>query len=297
MRHWFIAGLLTITTSAIAQVDDTTTPDAVQKNTSALEDLVGAPLSIDLQVGAWLTRIDGTASNGGPGANFLNFRDGFRSLGLDELAATFRGELTVSSGEWGGRLMGAYGKWSGEANVQGATQWGGQTLTPNTPYDSSLEMSWMGFELLWNPWVAEGDGDRNTLDPLEITLGPNVGVNWLHVDQSLDTNGGTVENTGSWWTVYGGAQLAARVDLRPYTSFLHSMEVGVGGSVGSTVSNGGIFFKVRGGLALNFTPNIGAEVGYRLMEYKDLTQDVGGGRQWDLSPRFPGLFVSLNISF
>ena len=294
MRNWLMTGILALTTSAVAQVDGTTTTtsEAVKKNTSALEDLVGVPLSIDLQVGAWLTRIDGTASNGGPGADFFNFRDGFRSLGLDELAATFRGELTVSSGEWGGRLMGAYGKWSGEANVQRNTQWGGQTLTANTPYDSSLEMSWMGFELLWNPWVAEGDGDRNTLDPLEITLGPNVGVNWLNIDQSLDTNGGTVENSASWWTVYGGAQLSARVDLRPYTSFLHSMEVGVGGSVGSTVSNGGVFWKVRGGLTLNFTPNIGAEVGYRLMEYKDLMDG-----NWELSPRFPGLFVALNISF
>jgi hypothetical protein len=293
MYHWLTsAALLALTATAVAQDPPATPNDSSDTDTkSSLEKLVGAPLTIDIKAGAWLSRIDGTASNG---SNFINFGESTsRSLGIGNLEAAFRGEMTISSGEWGGRLMGAHGKWSGEATVDFATAWGppvaGQPrLQPGQQYDSSLEMSWMGFELLWNPWSPEGDGDRNTLDPLEIIVGPNVGANWLDIKQTLDN----VDTGSSWWTAYGGGQVSARVDLRPYTGILHSMEVDFGASVGSTISNGGYFWKIRGGLTLNFTPNIGAEAGYRIMEYKDLMDG-----NWEISPRFPGLFIALDVRF
>ncbi len=287
MYYWLTSAALLALTATVAAQDPPTTPnDSSSTDTkSSLEKLVGAPLTIDIKAGAWLSRIDGTASNG---PNFMNFGEGFRSLDIGNLEAAFRGEMTISSGEWGGRLMGAHGKWSGEATVPNATVWGTRTLLPGRQYDSSLEMSWMGFELLWNPWSLEGDGDRNTLDPLEIIVGPNIGGNWLDIKQTLDS----VDTGSSWWTAYGGGQVSARVDLRPYTDILHSMEVDFGASVGSTISNGGYFWKIRGGLTLNFTPNIGAEVGYRIMEYKDLKDG-----NWEISPRFPGLFIALDIRF
>jgi opacity protein-like surface antigen len=70
------------------------------------------------------------------------------------------------------------------------------------------------------------------------------------------------------------------------------LTVGVGGSVGGTITDGGMFWKVSGGLGLNITPNFSVNLGYRLMEYKNLTNNT-----WDLSPSFPGLFAGLNISF
>jgi len=241
---------------------------------------------MDLDAGAWLVRAKGEGSNGG---NTLQIGDDTNSsMDLGNLTALFRGELTLSKDPWAVRVMGTHGSWSGTANLAAGTTWGGQALLPGVDYDSSLDMSWLAFEGHWYPIILHGDGRRDTTEPVELLFGPHVGVAWLDIDQSL----AGVDNGASWWSVYGGAELSLDVDLRPFTSFAHGMSIGVGGSVGGTGSDGGLFYKVRGGLTLHITPNFGATVGYRLMEYKNLTDG-----DWDISPSFPGLFVGMNVSF
>jgi opacity protein-like surface antigen len=230
-------------------------------------------------------RAKGTGSNGG---SELEIGDTGSTMGLGNLEALFRGELTISKDVWGVRVMGTHGSWGGDAQVDTATTWGGVPLVPGTTYNSSLDMSWLAFEGHWDAITLKGDGKRHTTDPIDLVFGPHLGVAWLDLDHSL----AGVDNGGNWWSAYGGCDLSMVVDLKPFTNLLHSLTVDVGGSIGGTVSDGGVFWKVGGGLGLNFTPNIGVNVGYRIMEYKGLTDG-----NWDLSPSFPGLFIGLNVSF
>ncbi len=244
------------------------------------------PLRFDLDAGTWLVRLKGEGSNGGETLQFGE--DSNDALDLGNLQGLFRGEMTIARDPWAVRVMGTHGSWSGTAAPTTPATWGGQALTPGNTYASSFDMSWFAMEGHWYPIAWQGDGRRDTLDPVDLRFGPHVGVAWIDVDQSL----GAVSNGASWWSAYGGAELMLDVDLRPFTSLVHSMSVGAGGSIGGTPSQGGLFYKVRGGLTLHVTPNIGATVGYRLMEYKNLRDG-----DWDISPSFPGLFIALNVTF
>ena len=269
-----------ISSVVVAEPDS---PDETQTDFAALGE---APLRMNLDVAAWLVRAKGTASNGG--AELQIGDDTSTSLDLGDLRGLLRGELTLAKDPWAVRIMGTHGSWSGTANLATTTTWGGQTLLSGVNYASSFDMSWMAFEGHWYPVILHGDGRRDTIEPIELLFGPHVGVTWLDLDQSL----AGVDNSASWWTAYGGAELSLAVDLRPFTSMLHGLSVDVGGSVGSTINGGGLFYKVRGGLTLHMTPNVGATVGYRLMEYHGLEDG-----NWNIAPSFPGLFVGVNITF
>ncbi|MDP6480009.1 MAG: hypothetical protein QGI75_08195 [Phycisphaerales bacterium] len=279
MRYVLLASMLVFpATAALSQsTDEQTETDAIA--------LADAPLRFDFHGGAWLVRAKGTGSNGG---SELEIGDTGSTMGLGNLEALFRGELTISKDVWGVRVMGTHGSWGGDAQVDAATTWGGVPLVPGTTYSSSLDMSWLAFEGHWDAITLKGDGKQHTNDPIDLVFGPHIGVAWLDLDHSL----AGVDNSGNWWSVYGGGELSMVIDLKPFTNLLHSLTVDVGGSIGGTMANGGTFWKVGGGLGLNFTPNIGIDVGYRIMEYKNLTDG-----QWDLSPSFPGLFIGLHVTF
>jgi len=253
---------------------------------SSVASTAEAPLRFDLDVAAWLVRLKGDGSNGGATLQFGE--DTSDSMGLGNLEGLFRGELTIGRDPWAVRLMGTSGSWNGTTNLGAGTTWGGQPILAGVDYPASFDMSWLAMEAHWYPTAWLGDGRRDTRDPVDFRFGPHVGVSWIDIDQSL----GSVRNGGVWWTAYGGAELMLDIDLQPYTPLLHSMSVGAGGSIGGAASDGGLFFKVRGGLTLRFTPNIGATVGYRLMEYRNLKDG-----DWDISPSFPGFFLSANVTF
>jgi len=247
-----------------------------------------APLRFDLDAAVWLVRLKGQGSNGGDTLQFGE--DASDSLGLGNLEGLFRGELTVSKNPWAVRIMGTHGSWNGTTTLGPgmSTTWGGQPLTAGVDYAASFDMSWFAMEGHWYPITWLGDGRRDTLDPVDLNFGPHIGVSWIDIQQSV----GSVSNAGVWWTGYVGAELMLDVDLKPFTSLLHSMSIGVGGSVGGAVSDGGLFYKVRGGLTLHITQQMSATAGYRLMEFKNLKDG-----DWDISPSFPGFFIALNVTF
>ena len=282
-----MSGLLTavvvIASMSSIVLAESESPDETQTNFAALGE---TPLRMNLDVGAWLVRAKGTASN--RGAELQMGDDTSSSLDLGNLRGLLRGELTLAKDPWAVRIMGTHGSWSGTANLANTTTWGGQTLTSGVDYDSSFDMSWMAVEGHWYPVILFGDGRRDTVEPVEFLFGPHVGVTWLDLDQSL----AGVDNSASWWTAYAGADVLLDIDLRPFTSLLHGVSVDFGGSVGKTISGGGLFYKVRAGMTLHITPNVGATIGYRLMEYHGLEDG-----SWNIAPSFPGLFVGANVTF
>jgi len=281
MRHLILAGILTLTAGQATAKD----PSAGDLDASEAIAMAEAPLRMDFHVGTWLVRAKGTGSNGG---SELEIGDTGSTMGLGNLEALLRGELTIGKGEWSVRAMGTHGSWSGDGQVDSVTTWGGVPLVPGTNYASSLDMTWLAFEVHWDHLTLQGDGKRHTTDPIDLIFGPHIGVAWLDLDQSL----AGVHNSGNWWSLYGGGELSMIIDLRPFTDLVRSMSVDIGASIGHTMADGGWFWKINGGLGLHFTPNIGVNVGYRIMEYKNLTAN-----SVELSPSFPGLFIGLNVNF
>ncbi len=278
---------LTLVGSAHATPD--TDPRGDASDTPPAHDFAAmgtAPLRMDLDVGAWIVRAKGTAQNGG--AELQLGDDSDDALGLGDLRGLFRGALTLSRDSWAVRLIGTHGSWGGTATLTNPTTWGGVPLAAGVPLESSLDMSWFAIEGHWRAHPFIGDGRSDTPEPVELVIGPHLGAAWIDLDQSL----AGIDTGSSWWTVYGGGELRLDVDLRPFTSLVHAMSVDIGGSIGGTAGDGGLFYKVGGGLTLHFTPNVGASIGYRLMEYRDLSDG-----DWSISPSFPGLFASVNVSF
>jgi len=244
-----------------------------------------APIMVDVNPGVWLMRVRGDTSLGG---GTFKLDD---TMGVDRLNAAFRGELTIHHADWAVKLVGTTINSSGAVETTGGA-WGGLPLTAGD--STSLDMSWMQFEGQWTAWKLLGDGRRDTMDPLDLTLGPHVSLSWVDLEQKLTsaTAGTTSTAAGTWWSVMVGAQVSMQADMRRFSPWLHQLRVDVSGHAGTTVGHGGFAWAVQGGLTLMFTPNVGASVGYRLMEFNDLQSDG-----WTVSPRFPGLFIGLNVTW
>jgi hypothetical protein len=212
-------------------------------------------------------------------------------MGVDRLNAAFRGELSLYHGDWAVKLMGTSINAGGEVESAGGT-WG--TLPLAVGDSTSFEMSWLQFEGQWTAWTLLGDGRRDTVDGLDLSFGPHLAISWIDIEEKLTSAalGTTATGRGSWWSVMGGGQVSMQADMRPFASWLHQLRVDVSGHVGTTVSQGGFAWAVQGGMTMMFTPNIGATVGYRLIEFNELEYDG-----WTVSPRFPGLFIGMNVTF
>jgi len=242
------------------------------------------PVMVDIKPGVWLMRVRGDSSFGG-GTFKLD-----ETMGVDSLNAAFRGELTIQHTDWAVKLMGTTINAGGSVETTGGT-WGGVGLTAGD--ETSFNMSWLQFEGHWTAWTLLGDGRRDTNEALDLSLGPHLAVSWIDIEEKLTPAiGASATASGGWWSVMGGAQVSMQADMRKFSSWLYQLRVDVSGHVGTTIDKGGFAWAVQGGLTMMFTPNIGATVGYRLMEFNDLESDG-----WTVSPRFPGLFLGANVSF
>lgn len=243
-----------------------------------------APTIVDINPGVWLMRVRGNTSFGD--ATFKLDDD----MGVDSLNAGFRGEMSIRNDEWAMKLMGTSISASGTAETTGGT-WGGQPVAQGDA--TTFDMTWLQLEAQWTAWTLLGDGRRDTNDALDLTFGPHLAASYIDLEESLTSAAGVrATGSGAWWSVMGGAQVSMQADMRRFASWMHQLRVDISGQAGTTVGEGGFAWAVQGGLTIMFTPNIGASVGYRLMEFNDLQSDG-----WEVSPRFPGLFIGMNVSF
>lgn len=243
------------------------------------------PILVDVQPGVWLTRVRGLTASGG-GTFELD-----QELGLDKHNTAFRGSLAVTREPWAVKLMSTSFSTVGSVETTGGT-WGGQAVTAGDP--TAFDATWLQFEAQWDHKSPKGDGSRRTNDPLDLLFGPHVAVSYLDLEQRLTSAStlNTVSRDGAWWTVMVGGQLTMQADLKRMVGWLHQLKVEVAGAAGATINGGGAAWSVRAGLTLQFTETVGATIGYRLMEFNELEQG-----DWTVSPRFPGLFVGVNVSF
>ncbi|MCH2137137.1 MAG: hypothetical protein MK101_11255 [Phycisphaerales bacterium] len=256
----------------------TQTPDE-----AAAIDEAASPTIVDVNPGVWLTRVRGNTTFGGAALKLDEV------MGVDDLNAAFRGEMTIRNDDWAVKIKGVTLSTSGRAEVSGGS-WGGRTITAGDA--TSFDMTWLQLEGHWRAWTPMGDGRFETNEAMDLSFGPHIAASYIDLEESLTSGGVPVRASGAWWSVLAGLQMNMAADLRQLVPWLHQLRVGISGQAGTTVGQGSFAWSVEGGLTLMVTPNVGAIVGYRLMEFNELKSG-----DWEVSPRFPGLFIGANVSF
>lgn len=245
-------------------------------------------LTFEVTPGVWLLRIRGDASNGPDNAPELRFDT---QLGLSDLVPAFRGEAIVARGDWSVRIAGSTFNTSGSTTAEEFSQWGSVLLVPGLDFRSTFDMAYVATEVRWRAWNPLGEDTLTKENPLRLGIGPNVGISWLDIDQSLSTFSQNVSNGHSWWSVWGGANLDFEFDMSRFISWMDSIRVHALIGVGGTPANGGMMWQAGGGVQFFFTHNIAASVGYR---YEKYTLEDG---DWKLNPNFQGLFIGATVRF
>ena len=245
-------------------------------------------LTFEVTPGVWLLRIRGDASNGPDNAPDLRLDT---QLGLTDLIPAFRGEAIVARGEWSVRLAGSTFNTSGSTTAEEYSRWGSVLLVPGLDFRSTFDMSYVAAEVRWRAWNPLGEETLTKENPLRLGIGPNVGVSWLDIDQSLSTFTQNVSNGHSWWSAWGGANLDFEFDMSRFISWMDSIRVHALVGVGGTPADGGIMWQAGGGVQFFFTHNIAASIGYR---YEKYTLEDG---DWKINPNFQGLFIGATVRF
>jgi hypothetical protein len=264
-------------------------------------------LAVTGSVGAWFTRITGTAKVGASGTTFQLNQD----LAIDENNAGVATEFAVAVGRW---RFGGIGFWTQESGSQSAPTSGtfGNTAISAGDRISGSYSAWMaGGEVqyaIWHPtgdtpwaWDAPGtnaveaarfvgSNGRPLFDAQFLLIGGALG---LHYEESLtnDTAGGSSGFDRTVASVYGGAGLDVRIGLDGRVPLLQDLRVHAEAGAGPTIPGGQLVWMVRVGFAGMVTPNVGVEFGYRLFDFDlvDGPSEVNAGLR--------GLFAGMTVRF
>ncbi|MCA9291985.1 MAG: hypothetical protein KDA25_12705 [Phycisphaerales bacterium] len=278
--------LLLVTAGASAQ-DDPAPPDLLEHATRDLE--------FRLVAGVWLPRAGGSTMLGAGAAPF----DIDADAGIDSLEASPNVEFTIGRRErWALTFSGFDFSTDGTGPYTGpATSFGAATLTPGTTVRGSLDLASYGVDLAfayWRPFAtarANVTAERRFVTDLRIS--PVVGVRWIDVDLSLTDAGATTgSGAGEWLGLYAGLQADFQYRPEGAVPWLDMFEIEAGAGFGPALGgDGGSMWQVRAGVTWHVTPNVGAMLGYRLLELdvedQDFTFDAG----------LQGLFLAASIRF
>ncbi|MAT80042.1 MAG: hypothetical protein CMJ29_00160 [Phycisphaerae bacterium] len=283
----WIAAVLPLQASTTTVDDQTTGDEARGQQQTVLTDET-PELTFEFTPGVWLMRLRGDASNGPGNAPDLRLDT---QLGLTDLVPAFRGEAIIARGDWSVRIAGSTFNTSGSTTAEEVSRWGSVLLTPGLDFTSSFDMSYVAAEVRWRAWNPLGKETLTKEHPVRLGVGPNAGVSWLDIDQSLSTFNQTVSNGHAWWTVWGGVNMDFEFDMSRFVSWMDSIRVHALVGVGGTPADGGLMWQAGGGAQFFFTPNIAASIGYR---YEKYTLEDG---DWKVNPNFQGLFIGGTIRF
>jgi hypothetical protein len=273
-------------TSAAAAVDPA--PPAALDSPGVMEQL-----EITFTPGVWLTRVGGDATLGSGGTKI----ELDEQLELDDYEAAFNAELELrKASRWGLRLSGFDLETDSSGAFIGTGTFGSIALSDGQFVESEFRLTSIALEACLPAWRLHPRSRKDVELPASrpraaLDLEPTLGVRYLDIDQSLLA--GSVEETGEgeWIAPMAGADL--RVSFRPEeVPLLDELVVHAGCAFGPALGgDGGVVAQVRAGVIWNFSPNIGALVGYRLLG-ADVEQD---GYEFDGS--LQGLFLAAVIRF
>jgi len=247
-------------------------------------------LEISFTPGVWLTRVAGDAALGGGAA--INVDE---QLGLDDLEAVFNAELELrKASRWGLRLSGLDLDTDSSGAFVGPGSFGSIVLSDGQSFDSMFSLTSIALEACLPGWTLcphgiDVEGEIDSCAKLRIE--PTLGVRYLDIDHALRS--GALEETGEgeWLAPMAGLDLSVSFQPEDFP-LLHELVVHAGLAAGPALGgDGGVVTQVRAGVIWNLTPNLGAQVGYRLLG-ADVEHD-----SYSFDGSLQGLFLAGVIRF
>ncbi|MDZ4831155.1 MAG: hypothetical protein SGJ09_13285 [Phycisphaerae bacterium] len=256
-----------------------------------------AAFRFDFTLDAWFPRLVGNVPIG-PGATPPSVSD----LGLHDSEVAFVGTARAT---WDRLFVEGRGfSFSTEGELplqQNSADW----------WSASVDVGfalWRPFDATPSPWSEStpraenvaGDGAQR----LSLELAPLIGFTWDQVDIGSTTiaTGNRSAVDGGWASIRFGGEVNFGLHTKDLISFIESVDLhvdfSVGPSFGATGDGSGVgdLWYVNIGLRVFFTPNIGAHIGYRLVE-ADFAQDSNGSSDDPLDIGLQGLVAGLAIRF
>ena len=232
---------------------------------------------VEITPTAWFARLLGTYSIG-PGGTDLDVET---DTDLHDSELSFQGELDFRFDAWSIRVLGTQFSTSGEGVLDQSARVAGTDLAAGSDWSSSYAQWSIGAEIdyaLWRPfadepfaWSSEGTASDNTNADgdylVEFRLGPRVGFQYLHVDQTFESTAGNLayEFDGSVGALVLGILIEAEIDTRPVCSLLHQITIEAGGTVSPVFAGGsGYLSSIAASFRAYFTPNASVGFGFRL---------------------------------
>lgn len=251
----------------------------------------------DLTLDAWFPRLVGNAALG-PGGSTVSVE----SLDLHDSEVAFSGALRTT---WDRCFVEARGF---TFETDGATQ----TFTSSASWwSASVDFGyalWRPFDANPFPWSeAQERPDNRAPDGaqrLSLDIAPTLGVTWDQIDIGTTTiaTGAGSNIDGGWASLRVGFELGLRLHTKDLVGFIDSIDVlasmSVGPSFGADGDGDGVgdLWWIDGGVKVMFTPNVGAHLGYRLVD-GNYENSPTGAQQSTLDLSLQGLVAGLAIRF
>lgn len=154
-------------------------------------------------------------------------------------------------------------------------------------WDVSVDVGyalWRPFAAQPFPWSPAPTGEV-AWSRVDLTVGPTLGVSYDDFRFSTTPTGGARDAVdGAWCSVRGGFDINLSIWLKDRVGFLESLDIVFGGSIGpcfgasGDADGTGTLWMLDAALILRISPNIGAHLGYRLIDadfdYGDRSADV-----------------------
>jgi hypothetical protein len=246
---------------------------------------------LDFTLDACFPRLVGDGSVGGVTASVGD-------LGVNDSEVGFFGVARVSLDRWRVQLSGFTFETDGTGTA------GGVALRSDVAwwevsFDVGYEF-WRPFAATPFPWSAPGEAKEGRVD---LVLAGTLGVTYDDFSWDAESLGGgggagtAPDIDGGWLAVRAGAEFVLSVDVHDLVGFVRTIDIVAGGSVGPSfgasgdADGTGVLWTVDAGLHVRFSPNLGAHVGYRLVD-NDFEYEGGDA---DLALR--GLVAGLSLRF
>lgn len=251
-------------------------------------------LQVNLNVGSWLTRVNGDARLGpSPAATEIRLEEAFD---LDSYQAIFNAELSVTKNDlWQLQFSGFDFAADATGTFGDAAVFGALSLDPGDAFSAEFEMTSIAAEFcawVWQPYcigpLADGRECR-----VALRAGPLVGARLIDIDHTVSISGeGTARAQGEWLAPYAGVQFELRFDTRDSLPALDSITIDAGGALGPALGgDGGTVSHIHAGLTAHLSPNLGVGFGYRLIQV-DVQYD-----DFEFTGGLQGLFVFASLRF
>jgi hypothetical protein len=212
-----------------------------------------------LELDNWVPRLVGTMHDGGRSINFesnikVHNEEATPIISLS-LIPIHDITLSVSVYDFSTSSTGSF---------LGNRTFGSMTLENGDTYNTTIDMTSVGWEAAWDTVKPYEKSDSTSL-----TFAPIVGLRWYGVENQLEnvTDDQSVTHNNSWISLHGGLHVGFDLQIQEFTTAFESISIESQFMAGLLFGDdGGTVWSVRAGVAMRVSSTVSGHIGYRLQE-------------------------------